>query len=143
MWDILRTRTVADCTAMPFSPLVHFAGIATCLAVMAAGTGCNEQRRQECDKFLGAVGPLREGTPGADAVDRVRADVAAIAFQDEPLREYAKNYQATLVALGNTLRLKEGAPNADAVPDGVNDVIKKSLKEARTDEADIARYCAP
>jgi hypothetical protein len=138
MWGTL--RTVAERITMPFTRPAH---VVVCLAVVAATYGCNEQRKQECDKFLAAVAPIREGTPASDAIDRVRADVSAIPLQDEPLREYAKNYGATLAVLGNTLKLKESAPNADAVPDGTNDVIKKSLKEARTDEADIARYCAP
>ncbi len=141
MWDTL--RTAVERPSMPFTRFARIgARVGFCLA-LGATYGCNEQRKQECDKFLAAVGPLEEGTPSSDVVDRVRTDVSAMAFQDEPLREYAKNYQATLAALGNTLRLKESAPNPDAVPDGANDVIKKSLKEARTDQADIARYCAP
>ena len=43
------------------------------------------------------------------------------------------------MVLSSTLTLKAG-PNA---PDGTDDVIAKKLKDARTDAADVARYCAP
>jgi hypothetical protein len=109
----------------------------TCLAA------CDEERKQECDKILAAMRPLKEGTPTSAAVDKVKADVAAIQLQDQPLGVYAKNYEKTLSVLSNTLKLKENAPSADAVPDGTEGVIKKNLAEARTDDDDISRYCAP
>jgi len=116
-------------------------------ALMAAcavcGAGCNEERKQECDKLLTAIRPLKEGTPTSAIVDHVAADVSAISFQDQPLGVYATNYKQTLTVLGSTLKLKEGAASADAVPDGTEDVIKKNLAVARTDDDDIARYCAP
>jgi hypothetical protein len=87
--------------------------------------------------------PLKEGTPTSEVVDKVSAGVSAIAFQDQPLGVYAKNYAQTLSVLSSTLKLKENAPNADAVPDGTEDVIKKNLAAARTDDADVTRYCAP
>jgi hypothetical protein len=105
--------------------------------------GCNEQRKQECDKLLAAMAPLKEGTPTSEVVDKANADVGAMTFQDQPLGVYAKNYEQTLSVLSNTIKLKENAPSADAVPDGTQDVIKKNLAEARTDDADITRYCAP
>jgi hypothetical protein len=107
-----------------------------CVAPIAAA--CNSQRKAECDKFLGTMAPLDDGTPGADAVERVRAAVDAIQFQDEPLREYARNYKNTLTVLSNTLKLKA----SPTPPDGTDDVIKAQLKAARTDKADIARYCS-
>ncbi len=121
----------------------RLASVALAAACFAGVAGCNEERKQECDKFLSAMAPLKEGTPNADAVDRVSAQVSAIGFQDQPLREYAKNYRQTLSVLSATLKLKEGAASPDAVPDGTEGVIKKNLTEARTDDADIARYCAP
>jgi hypothetical protein len=78
----------------------------------------------------------------AEVVDRVQSDVAALQLQDEPLREYAKNYKATLTVLSNTLKLKDTA-DPDGPPNGTSDVIKAKTKEARTDFDDISRYCAP
>lgn len=86
--------------------------------------------------------PLQEGTPSDETVDRVRESVSALEFQDQPLREYATNYKNTLAVLSGTLKLKAGA-GPDGPPDGTEDVIKKNLKEARTDRDDIARYCTP
>lgn len=99
---------------------------------------CNPQRKQECDKFLGAMKPLDEGSPTADVVDRVRQEVQALNLEDQPLHIYATNYENTLTVLSSTLRLKED-PSA---PDGTDDVIKARLKEARTDSEDVRRYCA-
>jgi hypothetical protein len=113
------------------------------MAFCAVGAGCNEERKQECDKLLTAIRPLKEGTPTSEVVDHVSAEVSAIALQDQPLLVYAKNYKQTLSVLGSTLKLKETAASPDAVPDGTQDVIKKNLAVARTDDDDIARYCAP
>ena len=104
--------------------------------------GCNTQRKQDCDAFIAAMGPMQGGAPGAGTVDRVHDAVAALSLQDEPLREYATNYKNTLTVLSNTLKLKAGA-GPDGPPDGTEDVIKKNLKDARTDASDIARYCSP
>jgi hypothetical protein len=111
------------------------------LALVVAVAGCNEERKQECDRFIAAMGPMQSGTPGSDAVDKVQSDVAALKFQDEPLGVYATNYKTTLTVLSNTLKLKETA-GADGPPDGTNDVIKAKSKEARTDFDDISRYCS-
>jgi hypothetical protein len=99
---------------------------------------CNSVRKQECDRFLGVIKPLDEGTPSADMVDRVHRDVGAISFQDEPLKVYAKNYGDKLTVLSNTLALKaSGSP-----PDGTDSVIKQNLKAVRTDRDDVQRYCS-
>jgi hypothetical protein len=108
----------------------------------ACATGCNTQRKQDCDKFLPVMAPIQEGMPTADTVDRVHDSVAALTIDDQPLREYATNYKNTLTVLSNTLKLKAGA-GPDGPPDGTEDVIKKNLKDARTDFDDISRYCAP
>jgi hypothetical protein len=111
--------------------------------LLGALVACNAERKDECDKFTSAMSPMQQGdTPSGDAVDRVRQSVEAIQFQDEPLREYAKNYRATLAVLSNTLNLKATA-DADGPPAGTDDVIKSNLKEARTDFDDISRYCSP
>jgi hypothetical protein len=99
---------------------------------------CNTERKQECDKFLSAMKPLDEVQPTADAVDRVHRDVTSIAFQDQPLGVYAKNYGTTLTVLSSTLKLKA----TPSPPDGTDDVIKENLKEAKTDRDDVQRYCS-
>ncbi len=99
---------------------------------------CNQQRKQECDKFLGAMKPLDDGMPTAEVVERVRQEVQALNLEDQPLHIYATNYQNTLTVLSSTLRLKAD-PSA---PDGTDEVIKTRLKEARTDSDDVRRYCA-
>lgn len=109
------------------------------LAALGNVAACNAERQQECDKFLAAMKPLDQATLAADSVERVRAGVAGIQFQDEPLREYARNASATLTVLSNTLELQAG----DAAPDGTNDVVKDKLKEARGERDDVARYCSP
>jgi hypothetical protein len=116
-----------------------FARTVALVSALAAGiSGCNAERKAECDRFLDAMKPLADGLPSADAVDRVQSTVAGIHFQDQPLGVYAKNYAATLAVLSNTLKLKE----SPSPPDGTDDVIKAKLKEARTDAEDTARYCA-
>jgi hypothetical protein len=115
---------------------------AGCLLWLGGAAGCNAQRKQECDAFLSAMTPLQEGTPSDETVDRVHESVSALEFQDQPLREYATNYKNTLAVLSGTLKLKAGA-GPDGPPDGTEDVIKKNLKEARTDRDDVARYCTP
>jgi hypothetical protein len=108
------------------------------LLVGGATLACNQERKQECDRFLAAMKPLEEGTP-TEAVDRVRQDVEGLSLQDQPLHIYATNYAQTLTVLASTMRL-----NADpaAAPDGTIDVIRTRLKAARTDRDDVARYCA-
>jgi hypothetical protein len=113
-----------------------------CLLWLGGVSGCNAQRKQECDAFLSAMTPLQEGTPNGETVDRVRDGVSALELQDQPLHEYATNYKNTLAVLSGTLKLKAGA-GPDGPPDGTEEVIKKNLKEARTDREDVARYCTP
>jgi hypothetical protein len=108
------------------------------LAVFAIA-GCNEQRKQECDRLLAATRPLDQPTPSADVVDSVARQVDNLHLQDETLSIYATNYLATLRVLSSTLQLKAD-PNA---PDGTDDVIKTHLKSARTDASDMARFCTP
>jgi LPS sulfotransferase NodH len=111
---------------------------ATFLVGVLGATGCNTERKQECDRFLTAMKPLDQGTPGADVVDGVIKQVGAMTFQDQPLGIYAKNYAANLTVLSNTLKLKASA----SPPDGTDDVIKQRLKQARTDRDDVQRYCS-
>jgi hypothetical protein len=114
-------------------------GVLGCAALAAvAVAGCNAERKQECDKLLGAMKPLEQGTPSADVVDSVSKQIDGIAFKDQTLAIYAKNYKETLTVLSSTLKLK-ASPSA---PDGTDDVIKQKLKQARTDTSDIARWCA-
>ena len=124
-----------------FRAATALAGLVGVGATCAALAGCNTQRKQDCDKFLTAMGPMQEGTPSVDTVDRVNESVAGTQFEDQPLREYATNYKNTLTVLSSTLKLKAGA-GPDGPPDGTDDVIKKNLKDARTDFDDITRYCS-
>jgi hypothetical protein len=121
--------------------LVALAGLVGALACLGGLTGCNTQRKQDCDKFLPVMSPMQGDTPSADTIDRVHDGVAGIEFGDEPLREYATNYKNTLTVLSNTLKLKATA-GPDGPPDGTDDVIKRNLKDARTDFDDITRYCS-
>jgi hypothetical protein len=107
--------------------------------VVLASLACNDQRKQECERFLAATKPLDRGTPDATLVDSVAAQVEGLKLQDTTLAIYAKNYRATLTVLSNTLELMAG-PNA---PDGTDEVVAQNLKAARTDAADVARYCTP
>ncbi len=115
----------------------HFVAVVFVGALLA----CNTVRKQECEKFLPAMGPMQGDTPSADTVDRVRESVESMEFQDEPLHEYGKNYRETLTVLSSTLKLKSSA-GPDGPPDGTDDVIKSNLKDARTDYDDISRYCS-
>ena len=113
-------------------------GLAAVALIAAATSGCDNERKQECSQFVSAMKPLDDGMPSADTVDSVSKQVASIKFQDQPLGVYAENYRKTLTVLSNTLKLKaSGSP-----PDGTDDVIKKNLKEARTDKDDVQRYCS-
>jgi hypothetical protein len=122
-------------------------GIARVLAALslssavAFAAGCNDERKQECQKFLIAMSPVQSNTPTSDDVDHANDAVGAIQFQDQPLGVYAKNYRNTLTVLSGTLKLQSSA-GPDGPPDGTSDVIKSNLKEARTDYDDIARYCS-
>jgi hypothetical protein len=115
----------------------HFFAVVLSGALVA----CNTERKQECEKFLSTTEPIQGDTPSQDTVDRVFQSMDAVQFQDEPLREYAKNYKTTLTILSNTLKLKSTASD-DGPPVGTEDVIKTNLKEARTDYDDVSRYCS-
>jgi hypothetical protein len=126
----------------PFpAALAGLVGGVACAATLAALAGCNTPRKQDCEKFLTAMSPMQGDAPSADAVDRTHNNVAAIQFEDEPLREYSTNYRNTLAVLSSTLRLKANA-GPDGPPDGTDDVIKRNYKEAATDFDDVSRYCA-
>jgi hypothetical protein len=118
---------------------IRWATAAAAAMVVVTSIACNDQRKQECDRFLVAMKPLEKGTPSVDLVDSVATQVGALHLQDATLAIYAKNYQATLVVLSSTLKLKAG-PSA---PDGTDAVVQQNLKVARTDAEDAQRYCAP
>jgi hypothetical protein len=108
------------------------------VGVAAVLAGCNAERKQDCDALLAAMKPLEQGTPSVEVVDGVSKQIAGLQLHDDTLRIYAKNYRETLGVLSSTIALKASA-NA---PDGTDDVVKQKLKAARTDAADVARYCA-
>jgi hypothetical protein len=100
---------------------------------------CDEARKQECDALLGAMKPLdASGTPSGDTVDAVMKQTDGLKLQNQALAVYAKNYHQTLTVLSATLKLKAGS----SAPDGTDDVIKRYLKEARTDRDDVQRLCS-
>jgi hypothetical protein len=107
--------------------------------VIATSIACNDQKKQECDRFLAAMKPLETGTPSVEMVDSVARELDSLHLQDPTLAIYAKNYRATLVVLSSTLKLKAD-PSA---PDGTDAVVQQNLKTARTDATDAQRYCAP
>jgi hypothetical protein len=111
---------------------------AAALVVLAAAA-CNEQRRHECDSLLDAMKPLDKGTPSAEVVKSVDKQIEGLKLTDETLKIYAGNYRSKLGVLSGTLELKASS----SPPDGVDEVIATNLKKARTDAADVARYCAP
>jgi len=112
--------------------------LAAAALLAVAASACNAERKQQCDALLGAMKPIDQGTPSADTVDSVRKQVGALSLQDQPLRIYAQNYGQTLTVLASTLRLQQD-PGA---PDGTSAVVKQNLEKARTDRADVERYCA-
>lgn len=107
-------------------------------AVLATLVSCNTTRKQECDQFLAAMQPLATGAPSVQLVDTATRAIAAIQFQDQPLREYASSTKATLTTLSETIRL-QATPSP---PDGTDDLVKTKLKEARGELGDVTRYCA-
>jgi hypothetical protein len=117
---------------------MHLAIAGAALLLLAATSGCNPERKQECERFAAAMKPLEQATPSAEDVDRVRAQIEGLKLGDQTLGIYAKNYVQTLTVLASTLRLK----NDPEAPDGTDDVIKTRLRAARTDADDVARYCA-
>jgi hypothetical protein len=104
-----------------------------------AAIACNDQRKQECDRFVAAMKPLEKGTPTPEVVESVDKQVEGLHLQDTTLSIYAKNYREKLGVLSSTLKLRAG-PNP---PDGTEAVIQANLKAARTDASDIAKYCTP
>jgi hypothetical protein len=110
------------------------------LAMLALATlaSCNAERKQECDQLLTVMKPLESGAARADPVDHAQAAVAAIQFQDQPLREYASSIRATLTTLSSTLKVQSG----DSPPDGADDLVRSKFKELRGERDDVTRYCA-
>lgn len=143
---MIRVLSTVSCVRRAVRPGVRRiapVALAFALALELSGVfGCNAERKQECDRFIAAMGPMQSGTPTAEVVDCVQSDVAALQFQDEALGVYATNYKATLTVLSNTLKLRDSA-GPDGPPDGTNDVITQKTKEARTDFDDVSRTCAP
>jgi hypothetical protein len=126
----------------PFTPAsAGLRGAIVCAATLAALASCDSTRKQDCEKFLPAMSPVQADPISLDAIERTYTSVSAIKFEDEPLREYSTNYKNTLSVLSNTLKLRASA-GPDGPPDGTDDVIKRNLKEARTDFDDVSRYCA-
>jgi hypothetical protein len=117
-----------------FVAIAAFAATATAVVLVA----CDAERQQECGKLQAALKPLGDA-PSAEAVKRAQDAIAAIAFQDEPLREYAKGATATMTVLANTMEL-QADPSA---PDGTNDVVKAKLKDLAGEQAEVTRYCSP
>jgi hypothetical protein len=99
---------------------------------------CNPQRQQDCEKFVSVLKEIDQGSPNAATVDKVSRDIQALQLQDQPLQIYASNFRDRLSVLSNTLRLNE----SPSPPDGTDQVIKEQLRGARTDSADIQRYCS-
>jgi hypothetical protein len=112
-------------------------GVVASLSLLGLAS-CDKERKEECDQFLSAMKPLDQGTPTSDLVDATSKQVDAIKFQDQTLGIYAKNYKEKLTVLSTTLKLKASG----SAPDGTDDVIKAKLKDARTDQADVQRYCS-
>lgn len=107
------------------------------VGVLALGA-CNTERKQECGKFLSALKPIDDKSPSSATLDRMKSDIAAIQFQDQPLRIYAGNYQRSLTVLAGTTKVKEGS----SPPDGTDELLRDQLKRARTDRDDIQFYCS-
>src|ERR1700693_2865942 len=94
--------------------------VAVAWSACAGAISCNADRKEECEKFLAAMRPLDQGTPSADAVDRVQSESGAIDFHDQTIGVFAKSYRTTLTVLESTLKL-QGSPSS---PDGTDDVGK-------------------
>lgn len=107
-------------------------------ALLGTTSGCNNERKQECEKFLSVIKPIDDSPPSSATLDRMKSDLSAIRFQDQPLGIYAQNYVHTLTVLSGTTKLKESS----AAPDGTDDLLKTQLKKARTDRDDLQRYCS-
>jgi hypothetical protein len=118
--------------------------LAGTIAVCLVSLSCNEERQRACNALVLAMKPIEapEGgekvIPPREAVAAVEKQVESLKLEDQPLRIYAENYLKTLAVLSNTMDLK----SSSSPPDGTDDVIKKNLKEARTQADDVKRYCA-
>jgi hypothetical protein len=113
-----------------------FAAVA--IGAIGAATACNAERKQECDQLLTAMKPLEAAPAGADAIDRMRSAIATLPLQDQPLHEYASSAKTTLAVLANALKT-QASPSP---PDGTDDLVKATVKEALAERDDVARYCA-
>jgi hypothetical protein len=112
--------------------------IVIALGALGGSIACNPWREKECDKLLGAMKPIDEGTPSTEAVSRVSKEVEGLSLEDQPLHIYATNYQTTLTVLSSALSLRATAEP----PDGTDELIQTRLKEARAARADVQRYCS-
>jgi hypothetical protein len=108
--------------------------LAGTIAVCLVSLSCNEERQRACNAPEGGEKVI----PPREAVAAVEKQVESLKLEDQPLRIYAENYLKTLAVLSNTMDLK----SSSSPPDGTDDVIKKNLKEARTQADDVKRYCA-
>jgi hypothetical protein len=105
---------------------------------------CDEQRRHDCDALVAAMKPLdapdgnEKIVPTLETVDAVKKQVQAMKVGDHTLSIHVQNYAKTLGVLSNTLALK----SSSSPPDGTDDVIRRNLKEARSEANDVKRYCA-
>jgi hypothetical protein len=113
-----------------------FAAVA--IGSIGVATACNAERKQECDQLLAAMKPLETPPPSADAVDRMLSTIGTLTLQDQPLHEYASSAKTTLAVLANSLNT-QASPSP---PDGTDDLVKATVKEARAERDDVARYCA-
>jgi hypothetical protein len=114
------------------------------LAVLAVGTfiGCNQERSQECARFLTTVQPLVRGSPTAEGADQVQSTLGSISWQDVPLREYASSTKETLHALSNTLKLQASPPDPEDTEQLVKTKVKQLQKELQGEHEEVVRYCA-
>lgn len=114
------------------------------LAALAVGTfiGCNQERSQECSRFLNTVEPIERGSPTAEGADQVQTTLGSISWQDVPLREYASSTKETLHALSNTLKLQATPSDPDDTEPVVRMKVKQLQKELQGEHEEVARYCA-
>jgi hypothetical protein len=113
------------------------------LAVLTVSTfiGCNQERSQECARFLTTVQPLERGSPNAEGADQVQATLGSISWQDVPMREYASATKETLHALSNTLKLQADPSDPEDTDQLVKTKVKELQMELRGEHAEVVRYC--
>ncbi len=113
-------------------------------ATAVAGVACDEQRQKECSAFTAAMEPIEapdgndKVVPSLETVAAVKKHVEALKPRDQPLQIYAENSVKTLAILSSTLEVRASS----SPPDGTDDVIRRSLREARAEARDVKRYCA-